>query len=65
MQGRRRLWLNINDWVKKYGDSPLRIGGDFNAQNKDEEQYLHQLMVEYNYITMSYGYIVDRELMID
>ena len=44
--------------------SPVRIGGDFNALNKEEEQYLRQLMDEYNYIAMSYGYIVDNQLMI-
>ena len=44
--------------------SPVRIGGDFNALNKEEEQYLRQLMDEYNYIAMSYGYIVDDQLMI-
>ena len=41
-----------------------RIGGDFNALNKEEEQYLRQLMDEYNCIAMSYGYIVDDQLMI-
>lgn len=44
--------------------SPVRIGGDFNALNKEEEQYLRQLMDEYNCIAMSYGYIVDDQLMI-
>lgn len=44
--------------------SPVRIGGDFNAINKEEEQYLRQLMDEYNCIAMSYGYIVDDQLMI-
>ena len=44
--------------------SPVRIGGDFNALNKEEEQYLRQLMDEYNYIAMLYGYIVDNQLMI-
>lgn len=45
--------------------SPVRIGGDFNALNNEEEQYLRQLMDEYNYIAMSYGYIVDNQLMIN
>ena len=44
--------------------SPVRIGGDFNALNKEEEQYLRQLMDEYNCIAMSYGYIADNQLMI-
>ena len=44
--------------------SPVRIGGDFNALNKEEEQYLRQLMDEYNCIAMSYRYIVDDQLMI-
>ena len=38
---------------------------DFNALNNEEEQYLRQLMDEYNCIAMSYGYIVDNQLMIN